>query len=225
MQKVETEEKQLNKNKKGYLQYVGILLLLLGAIFLIITYKSIILAYISYLFAPVKETPTISTTINNEEITTTVKSTTQMVIVDNNFGIYIPKIKANAKVIPNVDPIDKEVYNSALQNGIAHAKGTSFPNEHGNTFLFAHSAVNFYEQRNYNVYFYLLNELDRGDEIYISYDNNIFKYSVLETKIISSTDTKYLGKYMDEDTLTLMSCWPAGTNLKRIIVIATRVIE
>lgn len=225
MQKVETEEKQLNENKKGYLRVVGILLLLLGIIFLIVTYKPLIFAYLSYIFSPTKETPSIVTSTSNEEISTTIKSTTETVIVDDSFGIYIPKIKANARVIPNVDPTNKDAYNSALQSGIAHAEGTTFPNQHGNTFLFAHSAVNFYEQRNYNVYFYLLNELHLGDEIYVSYENIIFKYAVLETKLVDSTDTKYLGKYMDEDTLTLMSCWPAGTDWKRIIVIATRVIE
>ena len=30
---------------------------------------------------------------------------------------------------------------------------------------------------------------------------------------------------MDEDTLTLMTCWPVGGNSHRGIVIATRVIE
>jgi len=225
MQKEEIEETKLNKSKKGYLRYVGILLLLTGSIFLFVTYKPLLSAYFSYILTPAEESTPIEVSSTDNAVTKTITKSTETIFVDKDFGIYIPKIKANAKVISNVDPVDKEVYNSALQQGIAHAKGTSLPNQTGNTFLFAHSAVNFYEQRKFNVYFYLLNELDPRDTIYISYNNDIYKYFVLETKIVDSTDTKYLGKYMDEDTLTLMSCWPAGTDWKRIIVIATRAME
>lgn len=224
IQKIENEDRKSNKNKIGYLRYVGILLLLIGVIFLFVTYKPLIFAYFSYVFAPIDSTPHVQISSNGSEVTKVITKSTETVFVDKDFGIYIPKIKANVKVVSNVNPYDKTVYEKALEQGIAHAQGTSLPNQTGNTFLFAHSAVNFYEQRKYNVYFYLLNELEKGDPIYISYNNNIYKYLVLETKIVDSTDTKYMNKYMDEDTLTLMSCWPAGTNWKRIIVIATRAI-
>ncbi len=225
MQENEIEETKSSSNKRGYLRYVGILLLFVGCTFLFVTYKPLIFAYFSYVFTPSEETLPLKISSDNNEVTKIITKSTETIFVDKDFGIYIPKIKANAKVISNVNPVDKEAYNSALSQGIAHAEGTSLPNQTGNTFLFAHSAVNFYEQRNFNVYFYLLNELENGDPIYISYNSDIYKYLVLETKIVDSTDTKYLGKYMDEDTLTLMSCWPIGTNWKRAIVIATRATE
>jgi sortase A len=224
MQRIENENKKLSKNKKGYLRYIGILLLLTGLVFLFATYKPLIFAYINYKFSPTETTPTIKISSDENEATKIITKSTETIFVDKDFGIYIPKIKANSKVISNVNPYDKTIYDTALEQGIAHAQGTSLPNQTGNTFLFAHSAVNFYEQRKYNVYFYLLNELEKGDPIYISYNSNIYKYLVLETKIVDSTDTKYMGKYMDKDTLTLMSCWPAGTNWKRIIVVAIRAI-
>ena len=86
----------------------------------------------------------------------------------------------------------------------------------------AHSAVNFYERRKYNVYFYLLDELDKGDEIYVSYQGEIYEYSVWDVKRVNPSQVEYLGKYLSQDTLTLMTCWPAGADIKRTIVTAVR---
>lgn len=214
-------EKKYKNKKPRYIKYLGYLFLIIGLTTLIWIFYPIITTYIDYIFFPSnKEIPVEIS--NDVEITKNINKDTDIIFIDNQFGLYIPKIKANAKVISNVDPLNKREYTNALVDGVAHAKGTSLPNEKGNTFLFAHSSVNFYDNRNYNIYFYLLTELKKNDEIYISYENSIYKYKVLETKIVSKYETKYLDKYMEEDTLTLMTCWPAGMNVKRVIVTAIR---
>jgi sortase (surface protein transpeptidase) len=57
------------------------------------------------------------------------------------FGIVIPKLGANAKVIANVNPGDYNDYINALKLGVAHSRGTVYPGQIGNTYLFAHSVV------------------------------------------------------------------------------------
>ncbi|HET7713071.1 MAG TPA: sortase, partial [Patescibacteria group bacterium] len=79
---------------------------------------------------------------------------------DQNFGIKIPKIGADSKIFANVDPFDKEEYENYLKQGVAHAAGSSLPEELGNVFLFAHSTATLWESREYNAVFYLLNKLD-----------------------------------------------------------------
>lgn len=224
MLKIEDKEAVFKKLKGGYLRYIGILLFVLGLIFIIVTYSPLIGAYFNYYFSSTPKEAEVMVIKEDGEITETsdIKEGTDIVFVDRNFGLYIPEIKANAKVIANVDPYIEDEYINALKDGVAHASGSSFPNQSGNVFLFAHSAVNFYEQNKYNVYFYLLNKLEEGDDIYVSYNGVVYQYSVLETKIVNQEETKYLDEYMDEDTLTIMSCYPAGTNWKRIIVIAVR---
>ncbi len=217
--------KEESKSKVGYLKYLGVLLLLGGISVLIFTYMPVISAYLEYYFSPKQEEEIKVEISTKEEITTEIKKDTKLVFVDKEFGLYIPKIQANAKVIRNVDPYDKEEYTNALIYGVAHAKGTALPSQEGNVFLFAHSAVNFYERRKYNVYFYLLNELEKNDEIYVSYQGEIFNYSVLEVNIVDPSEVKYLGKYLSQDTLTLMTCWPAGANIKRTVVTAVRDTE
>ncbi len=220
-----SEEKD-KKSKAGYLKYIGILLLLFGVGILYYTFQPFITSYLDYKFSPKLEKEIkVELTKGDEQITTEIKKDTEVVIVDSEFGLYIPKIQANAKVIKNVDPYDYDAYRSALVHGVVHAKGSSVPSESGNVFLFAHSTVNFYERRQYNVYFYLLGELEKGDPILVSYQGQIYKYKVLEFKVVDPEEIQYLGKYMEQDTLTLMTCWPVGSNTKRAIVVAIRDTE
>lgn len=219
-----SEEGSKKGNKVGYLKYLGILLLLGGLSVLIFTFYPILKAYFTFYFNP---EPVKEVRVDNEDgvDSNDTEEDTQdddIVFLDNNFGLYIPKINANAKVIENVDPYDEDEYTNALYSGVAHAKGSSTPNVNGNVFLFAHSAVNFYERGKYNIYFYLLGKLKKDDPIYISYDGDIFNYKVLEVKKVNPTEVEYLGTYSDEDTLTLMTCWPAGMNVKRMIVTSIR---
>ncbi|MBI2357087.1 sortase [Candidatus Dojkabacteria bacterium] len=225
MSEIETISQRLSKMnlKRRPIKIIGGLLLLLGFAIIFLTYKDYLSAYITYTFSP-KVSKNVIVKVEQEVVKEEeVQKEKDPVIIDSNFGIYIPKIGANSVVIPNVNAYAEREYTSALTKGVAHAKGTALPNEKGNTFLFAHSAVNFYEQRKYNVYFYLINKLEKGDEIYLSYKGTVYKYSVREVKIFSPTDVKYLGKYKDRDTVTLMTCWPAGFNFKRVIVVGDKV--
>ena len=213
----------MSKNKRVINKkvLVGVILLLLGLTALLLTYWPVIRAKISQ--CRFSEPSTTNVVISeNQDITKEITPDTEEVILDPKFGLYIPKIKSNASVVADVSPYDKGEYIKALETGIAHAKGTVTPNKEGNVFLFAHSAVNFYERNKYDVYFYLLHELKKDDEIFVSYDGIIYKYRVQEVKIVNREDVKYLSKYSDEDTLTLMTCYPAGTDWKRTIVIAHR---
>lgn len=216
-----SQTEEITKRHISPVKTAGILLLLTGVVFLIITYMPVISAYVKYVFFNREKQPEIQLA-DKELVNTNITGSTNIVFVDKAFGIYIPKIQTNASVIPDVDTTNKSEYLNALEKGIAHAKGTSYPNQKGNVFLFAHSAVDFYNQRNYSVYFYLLGELKPDDKIYVSYNDRMYEYSILETKIVSKTDTQYMREYLNQDTLTLMSCWPSGTNLKRIIVTAIR---
>jgi sortase A len=147
----------------------------------------------------------------------------QVTPVDTDFGIMIPRIQANAKVIKDVDPFISTEYQVALTRGVAHAKGSSLPGQPGNIFLFSHSAVDFLNATKYNSIFYLLTKLEKDDSIKLIYEEKEYDYSVIAKSIVNSDDIEYLTlEPTKEETLTLMTCWPPGTSLKRLIVQATR---
>ena len=145
--------------------------------------------------------------------------------VDPYFSIVIPKIDANSRVIPNVDPTNEDIYLPALQKGVAHAKGTAFPGEGGHIFLFAHSTDYFWNVTSYNAVFYLLYKLEYNDEIDLFYKNQRIVYRVLEKKVVDSSEVEYLTRKTNGEFLTLQTCWPLGTTLKRLMVFAERVRE
>ncbi|KXK09401.1 MAG: Sortase family protein [Microgenomates bacterium OLB23] len=132
--------------------------------------------------------------------------------------LWCQKIAANAKVLKNIDPINPTVYQRALTKGVAHAKGTVLPGEGGNMFLFAHSSDNFYNANRYNSVFYLLNKLEPGDEIYIYYEGVKYTYTTTKKKIVNPEQVSYLRGKGTQEKLILMTCWPAGTTLKRLVI-------
>ena len=135
-------------------------------------------------------------------------------------SIVIPKIGANAKIIKDVNPFDSKEYQKALTEGVAHARGTALPGQVGNVFLFAHSSDNFMNANRYNAVFYLLNKMEKGDKIYLIFNRRKFVYTVTETKIVPAEEISYMDSESETAKVTLMTCWPAGTTLRRLVVVA-----
>src|SRR3989344_2296122 len=142
---------------------------------------------------------------------------------NTDFSIVIPKISAIAPVFVDTDPYEPTKYLPILKKGVAHAQGTSYPGESGNTYLFAHSTDSFYNVGKYNAVFYLLGKLNKDDEIFVYYKGEKIKYLVDSVKVVEPEDIKYLGTISDGNTLTLQTCYPPGTTLKRLIVVANQV--
>jgi sortase A len=145
--------------------------------------------------------------------------------VNTDFSIIIPKIDAVAPIIDNVDPLNQTEYLKALKEGVAHAKGTAYPGGAGNVYLFAHSTDAFYNVGKYNAVFYLLGKLTKGDEVFIYYQGEKIKYIVNQVKVVGPEEVQYLAGNSDQNTLTLQTCYPPGTTIDRLIVIANEVKE
>jgi LPXTG-site transpeptidase (sortase) family protein len=163
-------------------------------------------------------TPTPTTIIYNEEV----------VVEDNNdFYIDIPKIGAKSKVIADVSPTDKKNYLKVLENNnIAHSNLSALPgNGKGSTtYLFAHSTEQSVKTVRKNSVFYLLGELGEKDKILVNYRGQNIEYQVYMKKVITAKETEYL-TYSDteKEVLILQTCWPIGTNWKRLLVFAQRI--
>lgn len=134
-------------------------------------------------------------------------------------SIEIPKIHAFAPLITNVNPWDEKEYRQALTQGVAHAIGTSLPDQDGTMFLFAHSSDFPWQLTRYNTIFLRLGELVVGDKILIRKGAMVFTYAVRETKVVWPTDVSYL-RDSTRTQLILQTCTPIGTAYKRLLVFA-----
>lgn len=191
---------------------LGTLIVIIGLGLLLLIFYPIIREELGYDITQLKETTVYSNKPNKIP---------QITPVDTQFSIVIPKIRANSKIIAQVDPYNPAVYQYALTKGVAQAKGTAFPYENGNMFLFSHSSVNFYEAQKYNSIFYLLDKMEKGDAIDIYYEGKKYTYIVTGKTIVNPEDVSYLQKGTEGHSLTLMTCWPPGTSLKRLLIQAT----
>jgi len=68
--------------------------------------------------------------------------------------------------------------------------------------------------------FALLGNLKPNDEIVIIYKRKKYVYKVTNQKIIEPSDIQVLSS--KEARLTLITCWPVGTSLKRLAVFANQ---
>lgn len=177
--------------------------------------------------SPVNRLPSIVNRQPSNQLAKLIKFNQTEVLVpeDPQYSIIIPKIGANAKIIPNIDAADEKAYLDALNKGVAHTLGTAFPGEGGHIFLFAHSTDYFWNVGTYNAVFYLLYKLERGDEVNIFYKNQRYTYKVIGKEIVDPSQVQYLTRKTDREFLTLQTCWPPGTTLKRLLVFAIRVAE
>jgi LPXTG-site transpeptidase (sortase) family protein len=138
---------------------------------------------------------------------------------DDQYYLSIPKIRAQAPIVLNVDPFNPNEYHQALTQGVAQAKGTSLPGQPGTSYIFAHSSDAPWRLARYNTVFLRLSELKNGDSIEIKKGDQTFTYTVFDKKELWPDQTQYL-KDTKPDQLILQTCTPLGTSLKRLLVFA-----
>lgn len=136
-----------------------------------------------------------------------------------DFHISIPKINIKAPITANVDATNKTTYNKALESGVVQMKGSAFPGEKSNIFIFGHSSFYESEAGNYKDIFATLNQLKIDDQIFIQYNKKEFIYIVSSIEIVEPSNVAIADPTLEEQ-LTLMTCWPLNTTDKRYVVIA-----
>lgn len=144
--------------------------------------------------------------------------------VGSYFSVVVPKISAASNIVVNVDTSNKEEYLDALRKGVAHAKGTYFPGQGENIFLFAHSTDSPINFSRYNAVFYLLRKLDEGDNVILYFANRKYVYEVEDKFTTNIDDTAWITEGTSGERLLLMTCDPPGTTWRRLIVLAKPIL-
>lgn len=164
--------------------------------------------------------------VNSESETQSIELSQVWLTEQERFGIEIPSLDLKEKVIPNVDLGDKESYMTALKDGVAHGAGSGFPgtgSEVNRTiYLFAHSTDFDWNVSRYNALFYGLKDLEKDNEIKLTFWGEEYRYRVKEVKKLAAEETSFLEPQIEEEKLVLSTCWPPGTTWKRLVVIAEK---
>lgn len=137
------------------------------------------------------------------------------------FSLTIPKIDLEAKVVPNVDASNPDIYKAALKEGVAQAKGTAFPGQGKMIYIFGHSTDYAWNVSTYNALFYQVKDLTTGDLVVARLGDKNYDYTVIDRQIVAPTDMSLIEKHANDDVLILQTCYPPGTTWKRLLVVAS----
>ncbi len=129
----------------------------------------------------------------------------------DSYYLSIPKLKINRAIVV-LGSMD-------LEKSLIHYPQTALPGHFGNPVIFGHSVLpQFFNSKNYLTIFSTLFKLNQGDEIIIEYDKSTYKYIVEEMFEVKPTNLSVLDQRFDDKTLTLITCSPPGTYLRRLII-------
>ncbi len=143
-------------------------------------------------------------------------------IVNPKLGVLdSPTVGSYLLSIPSLKIKDANVIINGqdLAKSLIHYNQTGTPGQLGNSVIFGHSVLpQFFNPKNYSTIFSTLYKLKIGDEIIINYDNVKYKYLVDDIYETQPTDLSVLDQRYDTKSLTIVTCHPPGTYLRRLIV-------
>lgn len=157
----------------------------------------------------------------------------QNIIVDPNVQenvgpdakLIIPKINVDVPAIYGIGN-DYDSQMDAMSKGVAHfciPGACSTPGQIGNTVLSGHSSNDILDSGDYKFIFAQLDKLDTGDTIYANYQGKRYTYTVTKKEVVLPTEVNKLVYPTDKPVLTLITCTPLGTALKRLLITAEQV--
>lgn len=147
----------------------------------------------------------------------TIPPDNRLIIPAINKNVPIVEVSTENLAAQNWTSLDDEIL-EALKTGVVRYPGTALPGEEGNTFLTGHSSYYFWDGGEYNEVFALLPELEIGDDIVVYYNQQKYTYKITEKREVAPSEVDVLSQG-DEHKITLMTCTPVGTNLRRLVLI------
>jgi len=137
--------------------------------------------------------------------------------------IIIPKINVSAPVVYDVQTFDEAQVQKALERGVVHYGTTAVPGQLGNNVIVGHSSNNWWASGKYKFAFVLLDKLEVGDTFTLHYQSKRYVYEVGQKRVVEPNDTSVLSQQTDVPVTTLITCTPAGTSLRRLIITAKQI--
>lgn len=131
--------------------------------------------------------------------------------IATSYNLSIPKL--------NIDKMNVEIGGENLDKSLIQYGGTALPGQPGNPVIFGHSVLPIFNNpKSYMSVFTKLPTLKDDDEIFIDYDGIRYKYVVESYHEVQPEDIEVLEQRYDRQTVTLITCVPPGTYLRRGVI-------
>jgi LPXTG-site transpeptidase (sortase) family protein len=136
---------------------------------------------------------------------------------DKENSIEIPKIGISAPLIIAEDRNEKNL-DDELDKGVVLFPTSVLPDQTGRIIILGHSAPANWPKIKYDWVFSRLNELEDKDEIIFYFNHQKYTYYVNKKTFLQKGEEIPAALPGSENTLLLVSCWPSGKNIQRIVV-------
>lgn len=222
---IKAKSKPPKRKPKRFVSFISAVFLLAGvlmvgqAILPVVGWYLLVLPGVSEkIISPLASTfPTIVRAEENESFTPSrwfIGQTVPQNEAVKNLKVYtlsIPKLK--------IENANVEFDGKDLKKTLVAWPTSATPGQFGNNIIFGHSELpQFANPRDYSGMFTHIMELEKGDEIYLDYDQVRYKYLVVDKKVVEPSDLSVLEQRFDSGYVTLITCVPPGTVWKRGVI-------
>lgn len=141
--------------------------------------------------------------------------------------MIIPSLWLDVPIIEpktmTADDFIKANFDDELNSWVVKYPTTPDPGASGNSLIFGHTSQEFWKHNAYGTIFKGIPKLVNGDTIKIIREGNLYEYKVVDKFIVvpSQVNAQYMSYHnAGSSYITLMGCYPLGTDKKRIMVVA-----
>lgn len=217
------QPRNLNSQERvTFFKYLSLMTLLVGMIFLasvfwpILKYEFKSQNFTQQLISPVEVLGESTTVVDYSQPSTwfpTAPSLPPQPSKITHYALSIPKLKIEKAIV--------EVGGEDLMESLIQYPGTALPGQYGNAVIFGHSVLpQFFNPKNYKTIFSTLPTLKKGDEILVDFDGILYRYEVVSLHEVLPENVSVLEQHYNAEYLTLITCVPPGTYLRRLVVTA-----
>jgi LPXTG-site transpeptidase (sortase) family protein len=117
----------------------------------------------------------------------------------------------------------KANFDDELNSWVVKYPTTPDPGQSGNSLIFGHTSQEFWKHNAYGTIFKGIPKLVNGDVVKVIRNGSLYEYRVVDKFVVPTTqvNTQYMSYQNAGWTyITLMGCYPLGTDKKRIMVVA-----
>lgn len=141
-------------------------------------------------------------------------------VIINRINQNVPVIRVPTDMLIKRDwaALEQQIQD-ALRHGVVHFPGTAMPGDDGNVVITGHSSYFPWDPGRFKDVFALLHQVSVGDEIVVYHEQQKYIYKVYDKKVVEPDQVEVLTQE-GEDRLTLLTCTPVGTNLRRLVILA-----
>ncbi|MCJ7827931.1 sortase [Patescibacteria group bacterium] len=128
-----------------------------------------------------------------------------------HYNLSISDLRINQAVV--------EIRGTNLDKSMIHYPGTVLPGQTGNAVVFCHSVLpQFFNPKSYRTICSTLHTLDLGAQIEIYFDGVKYSYQVIKMWEVEPDEVSVLSQPDEGEYLSVITCTPPGTYLRRLVV-------